>query len=317
MKSLNHEHSVYVVDNSGAQGTVESAELPRRRYGNNGSQSDRSGDLPIVKIIEPRGGWRGIDWVELHQYRDLLRFLIWREIKVRYAQSAIGIGWAIMEPVFSMLVFTLIFGQLAKIGSDGAPYAVFSFAALVPWAYFSNALVDGVNCLITEGNMVRKVYFPRMLMPLSAVFAKLVDFAFAMLVLVGLMAWYRVVPGLGVLLLPVMILLMMVTAAGVGMWLTALAVQFRDVKHAMSFVVRILMYVAPVVYPASLIPERYQLFYALNPMVGVIEGFRAALLNSRPMPWNLLFVGTASAIVIFGFGLYYFRAKERIFADVV
>lgn len=317
MNSLNKEHSAHVLDSSEAQATLESAELPFRRYNSSALHSDPSGDLPIFKIMETRQGWRGIDWAELYQYRDLFRFLIWREIKVRYAQSAIGIGWAIMEPVFSMLVFTLIFGQLAKVSSDGAPYAVFSFAALVPWAYFSNALVDGVNCLITEGNMVRKVYFPRMLMPLSAVFAKLVDFAFAMLVLFGLMAWYRVVPGWGVLLLPVMILLMMVTAAGVGMWLTALAVQYRDVKHAMSFVVRILMYVAPVVYPTSLIPERYQLFYALNPMVGVIEGFRAALLNSRPMPWDLLTVGTVSATVIAGLGLFYFRARERVFADVV
>jgi homopolymeric O-antigen transport system permease protein len=273
-------------------------------------------ELPIVKIIEARRGWRVIDWGELCQYRDLFRFLIWREVKVRYAQSAIGIGWAIIEPVFSMLVFTIIFGQLAKVNSDGAPYAVFSFAALVPWTYFSNALVDGVNCLVSEANMLRKIYFPRMLMPLSAVVAKLVDFGIAMLVLFGLMGWYHVVPTWNVLLLPLPIILMMVTAAGLGLWLTALAVQYRDVKHAMSFVVRILMYAAPVVYPASLIPERYQLVYALNPMVGVIEGFRAALLGTRAMPWNLLAVGTLSAAIIAVLGTLYFRGRERLFADV-
>jgi lipopolysaccharide transport system permease protein len=272
--------------------------------------------LPIVKVIEGRRGWRGIDWTELRQYRDLLRFLIWREIKVRYAQSAIGIGWAVIEPVFSMLVFTIIFGRLAKVSSDGAPYAVFSLAALVPWSYFSNALVDGVNCLVTEANMLRKIYFPRMLMPLSAVFAKLVDFGIAMLVLFGLMAWYRVGPNGYVVFLPMLVLLMMLTAAGLGLWLTALAVQYRDVKHAMSFLVRILMYGAPVVYPANLIPERYQLLYAINPMVGVIEGFRAALLGTRAMPWDFLAVGTVSALIIAGFGTLYFRSRERLFADV-
>lgn len=282
--------------------------------GNQRSAPD--GELPIVKIIEARRGWRSVDGAELFQYRDLFRFLIWREIKIRYAQSAIGIGWAIIEPVFSMLVFTIIFGQLAKVSSDGAPYAVFSFTALVPWTYFSNALVDGVSCLVTEANMLRKVYFPRMFLPLSAVFAKLVDFVIAMLVLFGLMAWYRVAPNWNVLFLPLLVLLMMLTAAGLGLWLTALAVQYRDVKHAMSFVVRILMYAAPVVYPASLIPERYQLLYALNPMVGVIEGFRAALLGTRDMPWDLLAIGTVSAVLIAVLGTLYFRARERLFADV-
>jgi lipopolysaccharide transport system permease protein len=274
-------------------------------------------ELPIVKIIEARRGWRAINWCELVQYRDLFRFLIWREIKVRYAQSAIGIGWAIIEPVFSMLVFTIVFGRLAQVSSDGAPYALFSFAALVPWTYFANSLTDGVNCLVSEANMLRKIYFPRMLMPLSAVMAKVVDFGIAMLVLFGLMACYRIVPGWNVLLLPVLVLLMMVTAAGLGLWLTALAVQYRDVKHAMSFVVRILMYGAPVVYPTSLIPERYQLLYAINPMVGVIEGFRAALLGTREMPWDFIVVGAASAVIITACGTLYFRNRERIFADVV
>jgi lipopolysaccharide transport system permease protein len=270
----------------------------------------------VVTVIEPRSGWRLIDWKELYAYRDLFFFLVWRSVKVRYAQSAIGIGWAVIQPVFSMLVFTIIFGKLAGIESDGVPYAVFSFAALVPWTYFANALTDGTSSLITNSSMISKVYFPRPILPLSAVFAKLVDFSIAMTLLFGLMAWYRLVPTASVVLLPLLILLMMLTAAGLGMWLTALAIQYRDVQHAMSFVVQLLMYAAPVVYPASLIPDRYQLFYALNPMVGVIEGFRAVLLGTRPVPWDLLAVGTPVALVIALSGLLYFRSRERLFADV-
>jgi len=281
-------------------------------------------DAPTI-VIEPRSGWRLVDWRELYNYRDLFRFLIWRQIKVRYAQSAIGIGWAIIQPVFTMVVFTIVFGRLAKISSDGAPYAVFSLAALVPWTYFSNALTDGANSLVSNANMLSKVYFPRLLMPLSSVFAKLVDFGIAMVILAGMMLWFGVVPTWGALLLPGLIVLMMLTAAGLGMWLTALAVQYRDVKHAMSFLVQILMYAAPVVYPASLIPTHYtlggvdvhpRLLYALNPMVGVIEGFRAALLGTTAMPWDLLGIGAASATAIALAGMLYFRRQERVFADV-
>ena len=311
-----HKDSADLLEHSMAQTMPETTTLSTRQNKNSLQHAGEMGDLPIRKVIEAHRGWRAIDWTELRQYSDLFRFLIWREIKVRYAQSAIGIGWAIIEPVSSMLVFTIIFGQLVKVSSEGAPYAVFSFAALVPWTYFCNATVDGVNCLITEANMLRKIYFPRMLLPLSAVCAKLVDFGLAMLVLFGLMAWYKIFPNWFVLFLPLLVILMVLTAAGVGILLTALAVQYRDVKHAMSFLVRILMYAAPVVYPASLIPERYQLLYALNPMVGVIEGFRAILLSTRAMPWDLLAVGTVSAVFLAAFGLIYFRSRERLFADV-
>ncbi len=277
-------------------------------------------DVPIT-VIEPRSGWRLVDWRELYHYRDLFRFLVWREVKVRYAQSAIGIGWAIIQPVFSMLIFTVVFGRLAGVESDGAPYALFSLAALVPWTYFSNALTDGTASLVSNANMLSKVYFPRLMLPLSSVAAKLVDFCIAMLILAGLMVVYRaagqiVLPTWGLLLLPALVALMMLSAAGLGLWLTALAIQYRDVKHAMTFVVQIMMYAAPVVYPASLIPERYQLLYAVNPMVGVIEGFRAALLGTRAVPWDLLAVGTLSAAAIAVSGCLYFRRKERIFADV-
>lgn len=270
----------------------------------------------VVTVIERRSGWQLLDWKELHAYRDLFRFLVWRQVKVRYAQSAIGIGWAVIQPVFSMLLFTVVFGNLAKVSSDGVPYALFSFAALVPWTYFSNALTDGVNSLVSEANMLRKVYFPRILMPLSAVAAKLVDFVIAMICLALLMIVYQHAPPWQIVFLPLLIVMMAATAAAVSIWLTALAVQYRDVKHAMTFVVQLAMYASPVVYPTSLIPDRYRLLYAANPMVGVIEGFRAGLLGTQPMPWDLIAVGASVTAVLMLTGLAFFRSKERIFADV-
>lgn len=279
----------------------------------------------VVTIIEPKTGWRLVDWKELWDYRDLYYFLVWRGIKTRYAQSVIGVGWAVIQPLFSMIVYTIVFGKLAKIDSNGVPYAVFSFAGLIPWTYFSNALTEGANSLVTNSSMISKVYFPRLILPLSAIASKLVDFAIAMGLMALLMAWYGVVPGAGVLMMPVLILLMMLTAAGLGAWLTALAVQYRDVQHAMSFVVQLLMYAAPVVYPASLIPDKYEILgrtinlqylYALNPMVGVIEGFRSALLNTRLMPWAFIGIGALSALFIAFTGLLYFRRREHVFADV-
>ncbi len=272
--------------------------------------------LAHVTVIEPRSGWRLVDWKELREYRDLFRFLVWREIKVRYAQSAIGIGWAVIQPVCSMIIFTIIFGRFVGVSSDGVPYAVFNLTGLVLWTYFSNAMTDGVNSLISNINMLTKIYFPRMLMPMSAVAARLVDFCIALCILALLMAWYRIVPTTGITLLPLFAGLMVFTAAGLAMWLTALAVQYRDVKHAMNFVVQLLMYAAPVVYPASIIPEKYQLLYALNPMVGVIEGFRAVMLSTRPIPWDFLAIGSLSAMVILLTGMLYFRRRERLFADV-
>ncbi len=280
------------------------------------SHASRTNFKDRVTVIESRGGWRLIEWREFVQYRDLFRFLVWRSIKVRYAQSAIGIGWAVIQPVFSMLIFTVVFGNFAGIESDGVPYAIFSFAALVPWTYFSNALTESAESLVTNANMISKVYFPRLILPMSAVVAKLLDFAIASVILAGMMVWFGIVPTWGVLLLPLLVLLMMITAAGVGMWCTALAIQYRDVKHAMNFVVQSLMYAAPVVYSVTIIPEQYRPYYALYPMVGVIEGFRSALLGTQPMPWTLLAVSTVSALVIALTGCLYFRSRERLFADV-
>ena len=276
---------------------------------------DADDDLPEV-VIEAESGWMPIDWRELREYRDLFRFLTLRSIKVRYAQSSLGIGWAVIQPLVSMVLFTVIFGRMVGVRSDGAPYALFSFAALVPWTYFSNSLSEATSSLIKNANMLSKIYFPRLILPLSAVASKLVDFAIAMLMLAALMAYFGVLPGPGVVVLPALVLLMVLASAGLGMWLTATAVQYRDVSYAMSFIVQVLMYVSPVVYPASLVPDRFRPLYALNPMVGVIEGFRSALLGTNPMPWGLIAVGTLSALALALTGTLYFRRMERYFADV-
>lgn len=257
-----------------------------------------------------------IDWRELWRYKDLLWFLVWRDVKARYAQSILGIGWAVIQPVFNMIVFTVIFGNLAQISSEGVPYAIFSYAALVPWTYFSSALTEAGDSLVSARNMITKVYFPRMIVPLAPILAKLLDFSIAMLLLFGLMVYFGIAPTAGALLLPGLVGLMMLTASGAGMWLTAMAIQYRDVKYALSFGVRLFMYASPVVYAASEVPDRFRLLYGLNPMAGVIEAFRAALLGTRAMPWDLLSVGTISAVVIFVTGALYFRRMERVFADV-
>lgn len=269
-----------------------------------------------VTVIEPRSSWQLVDWRELREYRDLFVFLVYRAIRVRYAQSALGIGWALIQPLFSMGVFTIVFGGLANIDSDGVPYAIFSFAALVPWTYFSNAVTAGTGSLVAQAQVISKIYFPRLLLPISEVAAKLVDFAIAMLMLAALMVVFRTPPTAGILALPVLIALMIVTAAGVAIWTTALAIQYRDVNYAMPFMIQLLMYAAPVVYPTSLIPKQYQLLYAINPMVGVIEGFRSALLGTRSMPWAFIAVGTATALAVALSGALYFRRREKLFADV-
>ena len=267
-------------------------------------------------IIHSEKRQRLINWQELWQYRDLFFFLVWRDIKTRYAQSILGIGWAVIQPVFSMVVFTIVFGRLAEVNSEGVPYAIFSYTALVPWTYFSSSLTSSSSSLITSKNLITKVYFPRLVIPIAPVLAKLIDFGISFLILLGLMVWYGVSPTLGALLVPFFVFLMMLTAAGVGMWLTALSIQYRDIRYGSNFFVQLLMYASPVIYATSAIPERYQILYALNPMVGVIEGFRAVLLGTRVIPWDFLGVGTLMAVVFFISGALYFRSMERYFADV-
>ena len=268
-------------------------------------------------VIDPQDQKRRvINWQELWHYRDLFIFLVWRDIKTRYSQSILGIGWAVIQPVFSMIVFTIVFGNLAKVNSEGVPYAIFSYTALVPWTFFSSSLSSASGSLISSKNLITKVYFPRLVIPISPVLGKMVDFGISFLILLGLMVWYGVKPTIWSLMVPVFILLMMLTAAGVGMWLTALSIQYRDVSYGSNFFIQLLMYASPVIYASSSIPEKYQILYALNPMVGVIEGFRASLLGTRAMPWDLLGVGALMAIAFFLSGALYFRSMERYFADV-
>jgi len=276
-----------------------------------------SGTTNPITVIEVGSSWQLIDLRELCRYRDLFFFLVWRDVKTRYAQSVMGIGWAIIQPLFSMLVFTIVFGHLAEVSSDGVPYAIFSYTALVPWTYFSSSLTDSSASLISASGMISKVYFPRLVIPLSPVLGKLLDFGIALLILFGMMFYFGFIPSLWTLTLPLLVLLMMLTAAGMGMWLTAMAIQYRDIKYAMGFGVQLLMYAAPVVYPASSVSNAFRLYYGLFPMVGVIEGFRSALLGTNPMPWDLIGIGAGVAIILFISGALYFRHMERVFADVI
>jgi lipopolysaccharide transport system permease protein len=269
-----------------------------------------------VIVSEAGGTRRLLDWSELRDYRDLSYFLVWRDIKGRYAQSVMGIGWAVVQPVVTMLVFTVVFGNLARVSSDGVPYAIFSFTALVPWTFFSNALTTASLSLVSNAEMLRKIYFPRIILPFAAILGKLVDLAIAMVLLFALMVPFGFAPTSTALILPFLIVITMLTAMGLGAFSGALAIQYRDIKHAQAFGIQLFMYAAPVVYPTSLVPEAYRLLYAVNPMVGVIEGFRSALLQTQPMPWDLIAVGTVSAFVVATGGILYFRRMEKYFADV-
>jgi lipopolysaccharide transport system permease protein len=277
----------------------------------------------ITKRLQPTSGWRLIDWRELVAYRDLFWFLVWRDVKVRYKQTVLGFGWALVRPFFSMVVFTIIFGGLAAVPSDGVPYALFSFTALLPWTYFSTSMSSSTSSLVSSAGMLSKVYFPRLIIPSAPVLGNLVDLVIGLGLLMLLMMYYGAMPGLGLLFLPFLILLMVMTSLGVGLWLSALAVQFRDVNQAMQFLVQIGMYAAPVVWPISLITEKFPEhgalilnLYAIYPMVGVIEGFRSSILAATPMPWTLIGIGYISATLLLISGAFYFRRMERTFADV-
>lgn len=271
-------------------------------------------DLEITTIKASKG-WQFVDWKELVRYKDLLFFLTLRGIKARYAQSVLGVSWAIIQPLVTTLVFTVVFGRLAKVSSDGIPYILFSYLGLWPWNYFSGTLTDSSSSLVTNAAMITKVYFPRLVLPLSAIFTKLLDFLIAFIVLIVMLIYFKVVPGVGLVYLPVFILQLLLTSLGLGLILSAMAVQYRDIKYAMTFLVQILMYGAPVVYSTTAVPAKYQWIYSLNPMVGVIEGFRSAFLN-KPTPWHWVWPGAILAITLFVFGLFYFRRMEKGFADV-
>lgn len=267
-------------------------------------------------VIEKKSRLKLIDWKELSAYRDLLYFLIVRGIRAKYAQSVLGVSWAVIQPLFTMLVFTIVFGNLAKISSDGVPYALFSFSALMPWTYFSGVLNEASNSLTSNANMLSKVYFPRMVLPLAALLGKLLDFGITLLVMGVLLVMFNYMPSYQLVYLPLLLLYLLMTALGPSLILAAWSVQYRDIKYAMTFIVQLMMYVAPVVYPLSYIPEKYQVWYALNPLVGVIEGFRAAILGTSVMPWPIIGIGFSMSLVILMVGLYTFSRLERTFADV-
>ena len=268
-------------------------------------------------VIKPKKGWQLIDFKELAEYRDLFYFLVSRDIKVRYKQTVLGGLWAIIQPLFMMVVFSLFFGNLAKLPSDGVPYPVFSYSALIAWTYFAGAVSNSSNSLIQEGGLISKVYFPRLIVPLSPILSGLMDFAIAFIVLVGLMVYYHVLPTIMVAFLPLLVILMMLTASGAGMFLAALNSKYRDIRYTIPFLVQFWMFASPVVYPASMLPEKYHLIYSLNPMVGVIEGFRSALLGTVAFPTQMLLVSTAVSVILFIIGALYFRQTERFFADTI
>jgi lipopolysaccharide transport system permease protein len=275
-----------------------------------------SGSGQIVSIGPPTR-WPAVNARELWQYRGLFFFLVWRDIKSRYSQTVLGAGWAVLQPVLAMIVFTTIFGRFARIPSDGVPYEVFSLAALVPWTYFATALTSSSQSLVMNSALVTKVYFPRLVIPSAAVLSCLVDFTIAFMVLLLVMLYYQFVPPpLAVLLIPGLVAIVTITAIGVGCWLSALNIQYRDVRHLTPFLLQIWMYGSPIVYPLSMVPEQYRAVYALNPMAGAIAAFRAVLLGRNPVPWSLLGISLASAILIFVSGALYFRYTERVFADV-
>ena len=272
-------------------------------------------DVP-VSVIEPPKGFEAIDFAELSRYRDLFYFLVLRDVKVLYAQTILGFSWAILNPAVQIILFTVIFGKVANVPTDGIPYFLFSTVAIIPWTYMSEAMLQSSQSLVSEQGMLGKVYFPRMIYPLTPVLSKLVDFCISLVLLIGVLIYFHVTPTWSMLLLPIFVLYMMLIPAGIGLWLSSLAVRFRDVKFAMSFIIRLLIYTAPVLYSASSIPAQYRLLYSLNPIVGVVEGYRSCLLGT-PMPWEFILPGMISSVVLLLTGAMYFRRMERVIVDVI
>lgn len=267
-------------------------------------------------IIRPTHGWAAPHLRELWSYRELVYFLIWRDVKVRYKQTALGVAWAVLQPLLSMVVFSLFFGRLARLESEGLPYPVFNLAGLVPWTFFVFGMNEAANSLVGSRNLITKVYFPRLAMPISVVLAGFVDFAIAFVLLLAIMGWYRIVPGVHALLVLPLILLAFTTSLGVGLWLAALNVQYRDVRYVVPFLTQIWMFATPIVYSSTIVPGRLRTLYGLNPMVGVVDGFRSVLLGAKaPSPTIALSVVTALAIAVSG--AMYFRRMERTFSDTV
>lgn len=283
-----------------------------------------AGDVPATAPayraavrIEPSRGRISLRLREVAEYRELLYFLVWRDIKVRYKQTVLGAAWAIIQPFFTMVVFSLFFGRLAKMPSDGIPYPIFSFAALVPWTFFANGLAQSSNSLVGSANLITKVYFPRLTIPIASVLSGVVDFALAFIVLLMMMLYYGIVPTLNVFWLPLFLLLALIASLGVGLWLSALNVEYRDVRYVVPFITQFWLFVTPIAYPSSLLQQPWRTLYGLNPMVGVVEGFRWALLGTKTAPGPIIAVSSIAALLILITGAFYFRRMEKTFADIV
>ncbi|MAT39636.1 MAG: phosphate ABC transporter permease [Ectothiorhodospiraceae bacterium] len=274
---------------------------------------------PEIRVIKARSGWQIIDWKELREYKDLFYFLTLRDIKIQYKQTVFGFLWAIIQPLVLMVIFTFVLGKLAKAPTDELPSAIFHYTVLPAWTYFSNALNQSGQSLVASANMITKVYFPRLIVPMAPVLAKLIDMVIAYVILIPFMFYYEIVPSASILMFPVLILLLIITAAGAGMWLTALAVKYRDVKYIIGFTLQALMWITPVTVPVSTIQDKFgetwRLVYGIYPMGGIIESIRASLVGAA-IPWDLLGISAATSIIMFVTGMYYFKRTERVFADV-
>lgn len=288
-----------------------------RRLATTAPLSPRTDDVPMIRI-EPSKGWVSLRLRELWEYRELLYFLVWRDVKVRYKQTVLGAAWAIIQPFFTMVVFSVFFGNLAGIPSDGIPYPVFSYTALVPWTFFASGLSQASNSLVGGARLIKKVYFPRLAMPIATVLSGIVDFVLAFIVLIGMMLVYGIVPTVNTLWLPIFLLLALVTSLGTGLWLSAMNVQFRDVRYAVPFITQFWMFATPIAYPSSLIENSLlRTLYGINPMAGVVEGFRWALLATDTPPGPIVIVSSLAALALLVSGAFYFRRMEKTFADVV
>lgn len=268
-------------------------------------------------VIKPSKGWVPLRLKDLWEYRELIYFLTWKDIKVRYKQTILGIGWAILQPLFAMVVFSLFFGKLAGVPSDNVPYPIFSYSGMVIWLFFANGVTLSSNSMVEAANTIKKVYFPRLVIPISSIFSGIIDFFLALFVLIGMMAFYNIWPGLNVLWLPLFLLLAVITALGVGFWFSAMNVMFRDIRYAIPFLVQAWLFATPIAYPSSLLKGGWQTIYGINPMAGVVDGFRWALLGLDTKPGPMIAVSASVSIILFITGVYYFKRMEKVFADVI
>ena len=272
--------------------------------------------VPTI-VLEPRKSLFHLDLKAIWEYRELLYFLVWRDLKVRYRQTLIGICWVVLQPLLTMIIFTAIFSRFAKIPSDGLPYPIFAYSGLLPWTLFASSLTRGSDSIVTNAQLISKIYFPRLLLPLSGILSPLVDFAISLVILIIMMIWYGTLPTVGILALPIFLVLAILTALAVGLWLSALNVRYRDVAHAIPFLIQLWMFASPIAYPVSLVPETWRLLYSLNPMAGVIEGFRWALLGKESPDFGVIMISSVMVLALLLPGIVYFKYTERTFADVV